>query len=278
MDHQRRQRLKPLLDKLPPGFLADTRWLKAQGIDAKSIHDYVARGWLERLIRGVYRRPLPAGVPSQPGVPWESVVLSLQWIMAHPVHVGGVTALNLAGYAHYLPLGGTAHIHLYGHVPSWLTRLPINAQVIVHRRTLFGSDEIGIIDTAGDASSTAVNIARWPLRVASPERAVLEALDELDTQAGFSALDQVFQSLTTLRPNQLMRLLVACRSIKVRRLFFVFADRHRHAWRKHLDARQIDLGSGPRALVKGGKLHPGYRIYVPAGFLPGHDEEAGTDA
>lgn len=37
---------------MPLGFLVDTRWLKAQGIDARSIHDYVARGWLERVIRG----------------------------------------------------------------------------------------------------------------------------------------------------------------------------------------------------------------------------------
>ena len=59
MDHLRKSRLKPLLDAVPPGFLVDTPWLKAQGIDSKSIHDYVARGWLERLIRGVSRRPVP---------------------------------------------------------------------------------------------------------------------------------------------------------------------------------------------------------------------------
>ena len=63
MNHPRKPRLKPLLDAVPPGFLVDTRWLKAQGIDPKSIHNYVARGWLERVVRGLYRRPLPEGVP-----------------------------------------------------------------------------------------------------------------------------------------------------------------------------------------------------------------------
>ena len=57
MSRQRTPRLKPLLDTVPPGFMVDTPWLRAQGIDPKSIHDYVARGWLERLVRGVYRRP-----------------------------------------------------------------------------------------------------------------------------------------------------------------------------------------------------------------------------
>ena len=61
IDHERTPRLQPLLDKVPPGFMADTPWLRAQGIDPKSIHEYVARGWLDRVVRGVYRRPLPEG-------------------------------------------------------------------------------------------------------------------------------------------------------------------------------------------------------------------------
>ena len=72
--------------------------------------------------------------------------------------------------------------------------------------------------------------------------------------------------LTTLRPIQLIRLLDKCRSVKVRRLFFVFADRHGHTWRKQLDASKIDLGSGPRALVRGGAIHQIYWIYVPKDF------------
>ena len=72
----------------------------------------------------------------------------------------------------------------------------------------------------------------------------------------------------TLRPGRLTALLSACRSVKVRRLFFVFADRHGHGWRKHLDASEIDFGSGPRALVDGGKFHPAYRISVPEELVP----------
>ena len=280
MSRQRQSRLKPLLDKVPPGFLVDTRWLKAQGIDAKSIHDYVARGWLERIIRGVYRRPLPESVQVPTAVPWDSVLLSLQRIMEYDVHLGGVSALDLAGYAHYLHLGGAPHVHLYGDALSWLKRLPSDAQMVVHRRTLFGDDRTGIADADRDAreSSQSVHVWRWPLKASSPERAVLEALDELSDDTGFENLDKVFESLTTLRPKQLMALLTVCRSVKVRRLFFVFADRHQHAWRKHLDADQVDFGSGPRALIKGGKLHPTYRIYVPVDFVPDkkREEQAGA--
>src|SRR3546814_5673708 len=93
-----------------------------------------------------------------------------------------------------------------------------------------------------------------------------------------SDLDMVFQVLSNLRPRHLMSLLRSCRSIKVRRLFFVFADRHEHAWLKHLEKDAIDFGFGPRALVKGGKLHPTYRIYVPEDILPADVTEGATNA
>lgn len=64
----------------------------------------------------------------------------------------------------------------------------------------------------------------------------------------------------------LSALLYSCRKIKVRRLFFVFADRHDHPWRKRLDPEKFDLGSGDRALVEGGRIHPRYRIVVPEEF------------
>jgi len=60
----------------------------------------------------------------------------------------------------------------------------------------------------------------------------------------------------------------ACKSVKVKRLFFVFADRHAHAWRKYIDREAINLGKGDRALVNGGKIHPLYRITIPADLLP----------
>jgi hypothetical protein len=74
----------------------------------------------------------------------------------------------------------------------------------------------------------------------------------------------LMEGLSDLRPKQLQVLLGNCRSIKVKRLFFFFADRHQHAWLDKLDKGAVDLGKGKRALVKGGKLDPTYQITVPA--------------
>ena len=190
--------------------------------------------------------------------------------MEYAVHLGGESALDIAGYAHFLSLGGQPRVHFYGDVPSWLRRMPMQTQVVVRQCTLFGDDPIGVhnADREERSSGPMVDVWRWPVKVSSPERAILEALDELSHVASFENLDKVFEGLTSLRPKQLMALLTACRSVKVRRLFLVFADKHQHRWRKYLDTSKIDLGSGPRALAVGGRLHPTYLIYVPEGFLP----------
>ena len=277
MNHSRTQRLKPLLDTVPPGFLVDTPWLKARSIDPKSIHDYVARDWLERVARGVYRRPAPPGTPNGSGESWAVLLLSLQRLMNYAVHVGGETALDLTGHAHYLSLGGTRRVHFYGTVPSWLKLVPTPTKIVVRRRTLFGDNPVGI-EEFDIAAGAPVDVWRWRVHASSPERAILEALDELPRHASFDNLDKIFEGLVSLRPHQLTAVLGACRSVKVRRLFFVFADRHAHGWRKHLDASAIDFGSGPRALVEGGRFHPAYHISVPATLLPVEPRASTDDA
>lgn len=108
---------------------------------------------------------------------------------------------------------------------------------------------------------------RWPIKMSSAERAILEVLDELPKNESFHSIDMMFQGMVNLRPKLLTALLAQCRSVKVKRLFFVYADKHAHAWLKHIDRSQIDMGSGDRALVPGGRLHPVYRITVPADLV-----------
>ena len=200
--------------------------------------------------------------------------------MKYAVYLGGESALDMVGYAHYLTLGGRSRVQFNGEVPSWLKRLPMETEIVVRRRTLFGDDPVGLDEAGLEAGSigASVEVWRWPIKASSPERAILEALDELPHRASFENLDKIFEGLVSLRPKQLMAQLTACRSVKVRRLFLVFADRHEHGWRKYLDTSKIDLGSGPQALVEGGKLHPTYRIYVPEVFVPGLSASANGDA
>jgi hypothetical protein len=285
-----------VLGRLPPGFLVDTDWLQAQGLTRSRIHHYVRRGWLEHLVPRVYRRPsLPPtddhSVPlarasgSSIQVRWDVAVVSAQRLVDHPFHVGGTTALDLLGLSHFLDLGRKTRVFLYDPArtaPTWLTKLPLDAELDLKCRKLFLDDELGVewrrldlgTGRVGGTTDAPETVESWDhfLRIASAERATIEMMDEVGTKVGFHSADKVFESLSNLRPALLTRLLQQCRSVKARRLFLFYADRHRHAWMRRLEAQSIDLGRGKRQIAKGGRLHPKYQITVPAELMRGDDK------
>lgn len=271
MNEQKPQKLKFLLDQVPPGFLIDSGWLKTKDIARSSTHDYVRRGWLEPVTRGVYRRPFLPNISESQRTGWLLPVLSIQHLLDYDMHLGGPSALNEQGHVHYLRARGKPPIYLYGELPTWLDRLDVDAVFIERSNKLFGGVSIGIENSA-TKESTASAPQSWQLRMSMPERAILEALDELPNQESFHNLDMIFEGLVNLRPKLLNECLTKCNSVKVKRLFFVYADKHAHAWWKHIDKSRIDLGAGPRALVKGGKFHPKYEISVPEDLIPSKQE------
>jgi len=259
MAMQNKGKLNQLQELLPEGLLADAAWLSRKGYSTALRSQYVSAGWLTQPVRGVYRRA--HGTAS-----WQQAVVSLQTHLlsdAVPV-VGGRTALELQGYGHYLPQD-EREVYFYGNrkPPNWLTKLPLDA-VFVFRKdgTLFRNDPV----TTG---TTSVPWKDWPLTLSTPERAVLQLLDELPARESFHQVDKLFEGLANLSPHRLQKLLADCKSVKVKRLFFFFADRHRHGWLKHLNKKKVDLGSGKRVLVKDGKLDPAYQITLPEELFNG---------
>jgi hypothetical protein len=275
MAKQKKKRLNWLDRNLPEGLIVDARWLAQHGYSTSLRSQYLAAGWLDQPTRGVYRRP-------HGSLSWQQVVVSLQTLLAKPIVVGGRTALELQGFAHYL-VHESKEVHLYGPKapPNWLNKLRLTPRFIYHNdRKLFRSHVLtpGLahLNSSSDVrkgdSSPAAHASLvvqpwgqwdWPLTISSPERAVLELLDELPNHESFHQVDMLMQGMANLSPRRMQKLLTDCRSVKVKRLFFYFADRHKHAWLKHLKKDEVDLGQGKRMLVKGGKLNPTYQITVP---------------
>ena len=184
-------------------------------------------------------------------------------------HIGGTTALQLQGHSHYAAMGGQERVFLYADkMPGWLNCVETTARFELRARKLFKSYITVDTESKPESSPGAVSPWQWSLTMSSPERAILETLDELPNSESFHNIDMIFQGLVNLRPRRLKALLSECTSIQVKRLFFVFADKHNHAWRKHINTDGVSLGSGDRSFIKGGKLHPLYRITVPTEFLP----------
>lgn len=268
-------KLKWLEQEVPEGLIVTAAWLGKHGYSSSLRSQYVEAGWLEQPARGVFRRPRGT-------LRWEQVVISLQTLLAFPAIVGGRTGLELQGYAHFLSQE-QREVHLYGQepLPAWMDKLPLEQRFVYHNSTrLFRSEPItrGLTSLSwntqthesvgADPIHGSFNIMPWgqwdwPLTVSTPERALLELLDELPRRESFHLVDKLVEGLGSLSPRRLQKLLEDCRSIKVKRLFFFFADRHRPAWLKRIEREKIDLGKGDRMLVRGGKFDPIHRITVP---------------
>ena len=117
MAKQKRAKLNYLIHHLPEGLLVDAAWLSQKGYSTSLRSQYVAGGWLQQPARQVYWRP-------RGPLRWQEVAISLQTILGYPLTVGGRTALELQGYAHYLA-HQTKEVHLYGskRLPTWLNKL-----------------------------------------------------------------------------------------------------------------------------------------------------------
>jgi len=274
---QKAKKLNQLERELPEGLVIDAHWLEQRGYASNLRSYYVSHGWLEQPARGAYRR-------KRGRLTWQQVVVSMQTFLDYPpLILGGATSLALQGLNHYLTQD-LDEIHLYGEQPppSWVGKLKLKQQFIYHNHSRLFKTEAASPSSNGPSwnahenegrdltklpAGTVTSIAwgqwNWRLALSTPERAILELLDELPDRTSFHHVDKIMEGLTGLRPRKMQALLLDCKSIKVKRLFFFFADRQQHAWLKHLDKQAIPLGAGKRHLVKGGALDPVYQITVP---------------
>ncbi|MGA9163403.1 MAG: type IV toxin-antitoxin system AbiEi family antitoxin domain-containing protein [Thiobacillus sp.] len=276
MSEQKSTKINLLQDLLEEGLLAPTGWLEEQGYSRALISKYVDSGWLVSPARGVYRRPGPS-------LKWQHVVASLQMLAGSYLHVGGRTALVQRGLGHYVRMSGPETIFLYGPevLPAWVNKLGLQERFAVRNDAMFGSlrarrNELGVLIDFHDEPLQPKQLADfglqemtwgtwdWRLLYSTDERAMFEVLQDVPARESVYEADVLMQGLVNLRPARVMSLLMACASVKVKRLFLALAERHQHQWLAHLDLAKVDLGKGKRMLTPGGKLHPKYLITLPA--------------
>lgn len=267
MGIQRYAKLNQLQQVLPEGLPVDSDWLQQQGYSRQLIAKYSRHGWLTSPVRGIYRRDSAMIDPKS----WEPVVVSLQSILKVPVTVGCRTALELQGLAHYLPMTASK-VYLYGSepLPNWVSKLSLKQQFVFRSTRLFKTNDPSINRSKEyqqiNFTDHKWGASEWSMLISTPERAILELINELPLHESFHQVDVLMEGLSNLRSNYLNTLLAECRSIKTKRLFLWFAQRHNHAWLKTLDTDKVDIGTGKRMIVPGGKLDPKYLITVPDEF------------
>jgi len=158
MTTRKRDKLKRLYTRWAAGTPITSEQLAGMGISADLAVHYVRSGWLERLARGVFRRPGDT-LLLEPS-------LRLLECKIDGLHVGGKSALAWYGNRHYVPQEEL--LHLYGwtmaRLPEWFVeRFPAE----YHRKRLFQEDRGALLQVGpleGRVGSP---------RAASPERALL---------------------------------------------------------------------------------------------------------
>lgn len=241
---------------LPYNSIATRQWLASKGMTRHAIDNSLKSGKLKSLAVGVYSR-------LESRLSWQSIVCSLQSMADLTICVGGLTALNQQGFAHYLSTAPANTVHLYseGLPPSWLKKIDSNTNFIWHgTKTLWGEN---LLPTDALYREIEWQQGLPALKVSCPEKAFMEMMVDVPKSVSFDHANEIMQGMTSLSPNKLEELLKTCRSIKCKRLFLWFAAKLGYAWFNKLDLSGVDLGSGKRVIAKKGKLDNKYLITVP---------------
>jgi hypothetical protein len=250
-------KINTLLQSMPSGAVMLSSWLKDQGYSFDLQKRYRKSGWLESVGTG-------AMIRAGDGVGYEGGLYALQAQAGSSVHVGGRSALSLLGKAHYLELAQSKVILFGGareNLPAWF-RDHDWAMEISYYATSFLPPDMGL---------TNVEFKTFSIKVSGAPRALMEclylALDHQDLLECY----ELMEGLNNLRPDQVQKLLEACTSVKVKRLFMVLAEKAGHGWVSYLDLGKVDFGSGKRSVVSNGSYNAKYQITLPR-ELGEHDE------
>lgn len=241
-------KINRLRQQTPSNGILLTSWLEKSGFSRNEVSNYIKSGWLQRIIRGVYK--FTGDTPSLYGT-----LASYQKQTSVIYHIGAASALELKGFSHYIAMGKPTAIvfsPVRPPLPQWLNDAEFDMNLVTVSSKVFGTTGIEQLDYEGQT-----------LTVSSPERAIMECI--LLSPAYYDLMDVYYlmEMLSSIRASLVQQLLEDCTSVKVKRMFLYMAEKARHRWFDKLDRSRISLGSGTRSFMKGGVKNPSYDIVIP---------------
>jgi len=242
-------KINKILQDWPSGTVITTEWLNKKAVSRQLADSYKKSGWLEGFGVGAYKRP-------KDDVKWVGALYTLQKLDGYKIHVGGKSALEQHGLGHYIRKSNNSVIILWKkpsqRLPKWFINQVWDDHIEIRSANLFDQ-----VETHSEKAIDGIEV-----KVSSPEQAFMEYLYDVPKHESWDEMNYLSEGLVSLRPAVIQSLLENCNSIKVKRLFMYLAERHNHTWFKRIDASKIELGSGKRQIMKGGKLDKKYQITV----------------
>ncbi|MBP9694319.1 MAG: type IV toxin-antitoxin system AbiEi family antitoxin [Alphaproteobacteria bacterium] len=237
------------MSHMPKNGIMTSSALHQLGISDQLKKTYIKSGWLRNIGKGAVSRFNE--IPS-----FYSAINAIQNQLHLPIHVGGRSALSLHGRSHYIRLGKETFF-LFGlkniKLPLWFKNYTWDPEFI-YMTTDFINKNLYTENITQDGFSIVVS---------SLERAIMEALFLIPKYQGTSEAFHLLEGLVDIRPQVVQELLENCRSIRVKRLFLLLAEKANLPCVKDLDLRRINLGTGKLSLAKNGFYNHKYKIVVP---------------
>lgn len=253
MSTEKKTKINKLINNWPHGTVMTQVYLTGKGYNANLMRRYRMSQWVRSVGSGAY-------AIYDDKIDWQGALYTLQQQLNMEVHVGGRSAIELLGAAHYARFNEGA-IYLYTNpktvIPKWFLRSEWNRQIIIKKTNL--------LPFTMSNSFTTIKHRDFFIRISSLERAIMELLVFVPEKQGFDETVKIMDNMMNLRPRILNELLLKCNSIKVKRLFIYMAEKNRLPWLEHLNLNQINLGAGKRRIVENGMLDKKYLITVPKG-------------
>src|SRR3990167_5504986 len=251
MGRQNSNKLNYLLGHWQNGVPLSSNYLRNNSYYRQLVNLYCKKRWIKSIGHGAYTRlndPLA----------WQGAVNALQTQLKLPVHVGGLTALALYGVTQYVSQHDAKQtFYLYRsakknlHLPLWFTKSFTNS--FFEQKTLFNK-ALGLTNKKiGDVEIT----------ISSPERAILEVLSLVPDKITLDHTHELMELLDRLRGDVIQKLLESCTSIKVKRLFLYFSEKHHLSCFSELKLNLINIGSGNRMIGTGGHYNKKWMLSLP---------------
>ena len=252
-------KLNWLLNNTSSGSIILQSWLTKNGIQPSLAQKYTQSKWLIKLRSGVYVRP---GRDPE----WQDALLCLVDQLNVSTHLAGLTSLQYQGKSHYLQIKNETiwlSVKNKALIPKWFKAFPefISNE---HQWKFVTNNKL---ETTKESDTITLDIKGVTLKGSNPELAAYEVLEAIPKLISFEHAAELFQGLVSLSPKKVESILKRSNSVKSNRLYLFLAHYYNHPWAKRLDESAINLGSGKRQVVQGGKLDKRYQITVPEHFI-----------
>lgn len=249
-------KLKELLQTWPSGTAFSVNYLRDRGYSLPIIYRYISSGWIKRLNRGLVAK-------SEDLVLWPGYVWALQQVA--PFHVGGKTALEIQGKAHYMKFKET-DVFLFAQAgfkfPSWLKSFLGVSFIKINTKLL--PESVGIKEHS---------FGTFTLKISNPARAFLEYMMLVEKYHTFDEAYYIMENLHSISPHLMQEVLEQCTSLKVKRLVLCLAKKQNTHWFAKLDRSKIYIGTSVKQIVKNGAYDSEFLITYPHSWDKIHEHE-----